>query len=87
MEKMDATTMVNVIKDIFLRLGLDCIGLAKLRGHCYDVSSTMMEKNKGVATLIKRDANFLQSAIHTFVKFTRRSIMKTKKSLVVGCKL
>ena len=31
-------------------------------------------------------SSFLQSAIHAFGKFTRRSIRKTKKSLVVRCK-
>ena len=55
-EKTDATTMVNVIKDIFLRLVLD---KTKLRGQCYDGCSTMMGKKKGVATLIKRDVQTL----------------------------
>ena len=36
MEKADATTMVNVIKDIILRLGLD---KAKLRGNAMMVAA------------------------------------------------
>ena len=116
--------MVNVIKDIFLRLGLD---KTKLHDQCYDGCITMMGK-KGVATLIKRNVQTLTLSTHcyahslnlackdwiknstvvsnsldtsyeitelvkfspkrdyTFVKFTRRSITKTKKSLVVRCK-
>ena len=61
MEKTDATTMVNVIKDIFLRLSLD---KAKLRDQCYDGCSTMMGKKKGVATLIKRDVLALALSTH-----------------------
>ena len=63
MEKTDATTMVNVIKDIFLRLGLD---KAKLRGQCYDGCSTMEGKKKGVATLIKRDVQALALSTHCY---------------------
>ena len=63
MEKTDATTMVNVIKDIFLKVGLD---KAKLRGQCYDGCSTMMGKKKGVATLIKRDGQALALSTHYY---------------------
>ena len=63
MEKMDATTMVNVIKDIFLRLGLD---KAKLRGQRYDDCSTMMGKKKGVTTLIKQDVQALALSTHCY---------------------
>ena len=61
MEKTDATTMVSIIKDIFLRLDLD---KAKLRGQCYDGCSTTMGKKKGVATLIKRDVQALALSSH-----------------------
>ena len=44
MENTDAATMINVIKDIFLRLGLD---KAKLPRQCYDGCNTMMGKKKG----------------------------------------
>ena len=60
MEKTDATMMVNAIKDIFLRLDLD---KAKWHGQCYDGSTTMMGKKKGVATLIKRDVQALATHI------------------------
>ena len=64
MEKTDATTMVNIIiKDIFLRLGLD---KTKLRGQCYDGCSTMMGEKKGVATLIKRDVQALALPTHCY---------------------
>ena len=52
MEKTDATSMVAVIKDIILRLGIDG---EKLRSQCYDDYSTMMGKKKGVATQIKKN--------------------------------
>ena len=52
MEKTDATSMVAVIKDIILRLGIDG---EKLRGQCYDGYSTMMGKKKRVATPIKKN--------------------------------
>ena len=48
-KKTDATSMVAVIKDIILRLGING---EKLRGQCYDGYSTMMGKKKGVATQI-----------------------------------
>ena len=63
MEKMDATMMVNVVRDIFLRLGLD---KAKLRGQRYDGCSTMMGKKKGVATLIKQDVQALALSTHCY---------------------
>ena len=62
MEKTDATTMVNVIKDIVLRLGWD---KAKLRGQCYYGCSTMMRK-KGVVTLIKRDVQAFTLSTHCY---------------------
>ena len=63
MEKTDATTMINVIKDIFLRLDLD---KAKLHGQCYDGFSTMMGKKKAVATIIKRDVQALALPTHFY---------------------
>ena len=63
MEKMDVTTMVSVLKDVLLRLGLD---KAKLRGQCYDGCSTMMGKKKGIATLIKRDVQALALFTHCY---------------------
>ena len=63
MEKTDATTMDNVIRDIFLRLSLD---KAKLHGQCYDGCSTMMGRKKGVATLIKRDVQVLVLPTHFY---------------------
>ena len=63
MEKTDATTMVNVIKDIFLRLGSN---KAKLCGHCYDGCRTMMEKKKGVTTLVKQDVQTLALSTHCY---------------------
>ena len=47
MEKSDVASMIAVIKNILLRLGLDG---AKLRSQCYNGCSTMMGKKKGVAT-------------------------------------
>ena len=61
MENTDAATMVNIIKDIFLRLDLDKV---KLRGQCYDGCSTTMGKKKGVATLIKQDVQALALCTH-----------------------
>ena len=52
MEKTDDTSMVVVIKDIILQLGLEG---EKLRGQCYDGCSIMIGKKKGVATQIKKD--------------------------------
>ena len=52
MEKTDTTSMVIVIIDSILRLGLD---EEKLRGQCYRGCSTMMGKKKAVATQINRD--------------------------------
>ena len=49
--KTNATSMVAVIKDIILRLGLDG---EKLQGQCYDGYSTMIGKKKGVTTQIKK---------------------------------
>ena len=63
MEETDATTLVNVIKDSHLRLGLE---KAKLRGQCYDGCSTMMGKKKGVATLFKRDVQVLALSTHCY---------------------
>ena len=47
MEKTDAVSIENFIKDIILRLGFDS---KKLRGQGYDGCATMMGKKKGVAT-------------------------------------
>ena len=47
MEKTDAVSIENFIKDIILRLGFDS---KKLRGQGYDGCATMMGKKKRVAT-------------------------------------
>ena len=52
MEKTDDTSMVVVIEDLILQLGLEG---EKLRGQCYDGCSIMIGKKKGVATQIKKD--------------------------------
>ena len=52
MKNNNTTSMVAVIKDIILRLGLDG---EKLQGLCYDGCSTMMVKKKRVATQIEKD--------------------------------
>ena len=53
-DKLDATTLTKVIKDIILRLGLDP---SQLRGQCNDGCSTMMGLKKGVSTQIKNDVD------------------------------
>ena len=63
MEKTDATMMVNVIKDIILRFGLD---RAKLRGQYFDGCNTMMEKKKGLVTLIKQNVQVLALTTHCY---------------------
>ena len=63
MEKTDATTMVDVIKDIDMRL---CLDKAILRDQCYDGCRTMMGKKKGVATFIKRDVQALALSTHCY---------------------
>ena len=52
MEKTDTTSMVIVIIDSILRLGLDG---EKLRDQCYRGCSNMMGKKKAVATQINMD--------------------------------
>ena len=52
MEKTDDTSIVVVIEDLILQLGLEG---EKLRGQCYDGCSIMIGKKKGVATQIKKD--------------------------------
>ena len=47
MEKRDAISIANFIKDINLRLGFDS---EKVRGQCYDGCATVMGRKKGVAT-------------------------------------
>lgn len=63
LEKADATTIANIIKDIILRLGFDT---KKLRGQCYDGCSTMMGKKTGVSTQIKKDIQPLALCIHCY---------------------
>ena len=58
--------MVNVTKNIFLRLGLD---KAKLPVQCYDGCSTVMGKKKGLANLIKRDVQALALTTHCYAHF------------------
>ena len=61
MEKTDAVSIENFIKDIILRLGFDS---KKLRGQGYDGCATMMGKKKGVATQIENDIQSLALSIH-----------------------
>ena len=57
-----------------------------LTGEDWIKSSTVVS-NSFIRRMKSRSwSNFLQSAIHTFANFTRRSITKTKKSLVLRCK-
>lgn len=50
LEKTDASSIVAIVKDFFLRMGFDS---NKLRGQCYDSCSTMMGKKTSVAKQIK----------------------------------
>ena len=52
MEKTDAISIENFIKDIFFWLSFDS---KKLRGQRYDGCTAMMGKKKGVDTQIKND--------------------------------
>ena len=63
-KKTDATSMVTVIKDIILRLGLD---REKLLGQCSDGYSTMMVKKKRVETRIKKNVLPLAFSTHWYV--------------------
>ena len=63
MDKIDATTLTKVIKDIILRLGLDP---SKLRGQCYDGCNTMMGLKKGVSTQIKNDIDGRALCTHCY---------------------
>ena len=47
---IDASTLVAVIKDIYLRMN---ISLHKLRGQCYDGAATMTGLKSGVAKQIQ----------------------------------
>ena len=49
-DRIDAGTLVAVIKDIFLRMN---ISLNKLRGQCYDGAATMAVLKSGVAKQIQ----------------------------------
>jgi len=44
-----ASTLIDVVKDTFLRLNLS---FAKVRGQCYDGASNMSGSRSGVAKLI-----------------------------------
>ena len=48
---LQANTISNSIKDIFLRYDLP---MSKLRGQCYDMAATMAGKKTGVATQIQK---------------------------------
>ena len=48
-DKIDATTLVTVIKDVLCRLS---IPLSSLRGQCYDGAASMAGSRSGVARLI-----------------------------------
>ena len=48
---LQANTITNSIKDIFLRYDLP---MSKLRGQCYDMAATMAGKKTGVATQIQK---------------------------------
>ena len=50
MEVTDAKSIVNIIKDIIIRMGLK---LKDARGQCYDGASAMRGKKNGVCTVIK----------------------------------
>ena len=63
MDKIDATTVIKVIEDIMLRLGLDP---SKLRGQCYDGCNTMMGLKKGVSTQIKNDIDGRALCTHCY---------------------
>lgn len=63
MEKTDASSIVEIIKDLFLRMGFDS---NKLRGQCYDGCSTMMGKKNGVAKKIKDDLQPLALSTHCY---------------------
>ena len=52
MEKTNAISIANFIKDIILQLGFDS---EKLQFQCYDGCATMMRKKKEVAAQIKND--------------------------------
>ena len=54
-------TLAFILKDVALRLGLDP---EHLRGQCNDGCSTMMGKNSGVATTIKKEFNRNALAIY-----------------------
>ena len=62
-DKIDATTLTKVIKDIILRVGLDS---SKLRGQCYDGCNIMMGLKKGVSTQIKNDVDGRALCTHCY---------------------
>ena len=62
-KKTDARSMVAVIKDIILPLGLDG---ENWRGQSYDRCSTMMGKKKRVATKITKDVPPLALPTHCY---------------------
>ena len=63
MEKTDANSIVEIIKDSLLRFGFD---KERLRGQCYDGCSTMMGKKNGVAKQIKDDVQPLALSTHCY---------------------
>ena len=63
MKQTDATSMVTLVKNIILRLGLEG---EKLRGQCYGSCSIMMGKKKKLLTQIKKDARPLALSTHCY---------------------
>ena len=63
MEKIDAVSIANFIKDIVLRLGFDS---EKLRDQCYDGCAAMMTKKKELpaAMQIENDIQHLALSTH-----------------------
>uniref|UniRef100_H2ZUI1 DUF4371 domain-containing protein n=1 Tax=Latimeria chalumnae TaxID=7897 RepID=H2ZUI1_LATCH len=54
--KMDATSLLNRIKDVLLQMGLD---LKNIRGQTYDGASVLQGKTSGVATLLRTNPKAL----------------------------
>ena len=75
----NAETLVFILKDVVLRLGLDP---ERLRGQCYD---TMMGKTSGVATTIKNELNhgrksFSYTLPCSRIKSSLKHLLKFQKS-------